>query len=332
MKKWQIERISTIVLALVLLSGNSRGQSVVLRGTATTVEGRTVQVVVNDTIRKLWRAVPDQSVVTARQKELAEQAVQKTENIRAAGRYVFSTDSVGNFQVEVQLRDSLLFSSYRHIPQTFAVQDLLRRSPVRIQLAPQPCQEYVPCQEKTPAHFVFIGRKRQVTRAQEPYYCNRFSMDSKFTGHYRVLTNVVGSLPDSMLKFTVYDHYGWPGFSRYETVLLFVSRYCGEYIHQKYTFYPLYKTLDGRWAAPVEINDLTHPMAKRAPKPRKIVFAAPVEIDVANFDADRIKELYPAPYYRIANGKAIAEYGNFVDELVAIQQQTVLKARGVKLK
>ena len=44
-----------------------------------------------------------------------------------------------------------------------------------------------------------------------------------------------------------------------------------------------------------------------------------------------IEQNYPSPYYRISNGKAIAEYGNYVPELVEIKKQTVLKARGIVL-
>ena len=332
MKRWQIEWITAISVVLALLSIDSRAQSVVLRGTATATGSRSVQIEVNDTLRKIWRAIPDQPVLSQHQKELADQALKQIETVMATGRYVLATDSAGQFSLIVRLRDSVQFSAYRHFLQNFAVRDLQRQPQIRIQLAPQPCKEYMPCQEDAPATFVFIGRKVRVNRAEQPYYCNRISMDSKFVGQYQVLSNVSGLLPDSVLEFTAYDHYGWPGFSRYETVLLFVSRYCGEYVQQKYMYYPLYKTIDGRWASPVMASDLRHPMAKEAPKPHKIAFAVPVEIDIANSDAEWVKEQYPAPYYRIANGKAIAEYGNFVDELVKIQQQTVLKARGVKLK
>ncbi|SET03214.1 hypothetical protein [Hymenobacter actinosclerus] len=332
MKRWQIEWITAILVVLALLSTDSRAQSVVLRGTATATGGRSVQIEVNDTLRKIWQAIPDQPVFSQHQKELADQALKQIQTIITTGRYVLATDSAGQFSLTVRLRDSVQFSAYRHFPQRFAVRDLQSQPQIRIQLVPQPCKEYMPCQEDAPATFVFIGRKVRVNRAEQPYYCNRISMDSKFVGRYQVLSNVSGLLPDSVLEFTAYDHYGWPGFSRYETVLLFVSRYCGEYVQQKYMYYPLYKTIDGRWASPVMASDLKHPMAKKAPKPHKIAFAAPVEIDIANFDAEWVKEQYPAPYYRIASGKAIAEYGNFVDELVKIQQQTVLKARGVKLK
>jgi hypothetical protein len=332
MKSKQAGLIIAVVIALLSFSSGSQAQSIVLRGKAIATNGRSVQLELNDTLRKIWRSVPDQPLLSAQQQNLARQVSSQAVKVMESGRYIFFTDSAGQFNITAQLRDSVQFSAYRHFPQKFAVRDLQRQPQIHIQLVPQPCQEYTPCEEKAPTTFVFIGRKIRVNRAEQPYYCNRISMDSKFRGRYQLVSNVSGVLPDSVLEFTAYDHYGWPGFSRYETVLLFVSRYCGEYVQQKYMYYPLYKTLDGRWASPVMANDLEHPMAKAAPKPHTIRFAAPVEIDIANFDAERVKELYPAPYYRVANGKAIAEYGNYVDELVEIQRQTVLKARDVKLK
>ena len=45
--------------------------------------------------------------------------------------------------------------------------------------------------------------------------------------------------------------------------------------------------------------------------------------------ADDIQTWYPKPYYDIRNGKAIAIYGNYVDDLFILKQQTILKARGI---
>ncbi|MBX0292961.1 hypothetical protein K3G63_21135 [Hymenobacter sp. HSC-4F20] len=321
----------TVMWLLVAIS-SGQAQAVLIHGTATTLEGYRVQLVVNDTLRRLWRTVPDQPSLSPEQEELVEKVTQQDFALRQAGHYVLETDSAGHFRVSARPQDSVTFTAYGHVSQTLGVRDLLRQPAVQVRLLPRPCQEYVPCQEAKPAHFVFIGRKQTVARAQQPNYCNRFSMDGKFTARYQVLENIYNTLPDTVVSFAAYDHYGWPGFSRHETVLLFVSRYCGDYIQEKYQYYPLYRTTDGRWAAPVDTDDLTHPMARKGPKPTKLTFASPVEVDVTKLDAEQRKEYYPAPYYRVEGQKAIAVYGNYVDELLQIKKSTVLKARGIKLK
>jgi hypothetical protein len=252
--------------------------------------------------------------------------------LEKAGRYTLMTDSAGHFSLPARLQDSIVFSASGHLTQRLAVRDLLRQPVIEIRLLPRPCVEYVPCSETTPSHFVFIGQKKAIGYAEQPNYCNRISMDSKFAARYKVLENVYNSLSDTVLNFVAYDHYGWPGFSQYETVLMFVSRYCGEYIHQKYQYYPLYRTTDGRWAAPVMPDDITHPDSRLAPKPQKIPFATPVSIDVTEMDAERRAQYYPAPYYRMEGDQAVAVYGNYVPELVEKKKQTVLKARGIKLR
>jgi hypothetical protein len=179
---------------------------------------------------------------------------------------------------------------------------------------------------------VFIGEKLNVEYAKEFYYCDRFSMDSKFQARYKVLRNVYGHLPTDTVQFTAYDHYGRPPFSKYQTVLLFVSEYCQELIHQKYQYFPLYRTAGNHWAAPFSAASYATPAGAAILKPHRLKFKEPVVIDITGFDPAWVAQHYPAPYYRIENNKAIAEYGSYVEELLELEKQTVLKARGVVLK
>jgi hypothetical protein len=65
-----------------------------------------------------------------------------------------------------------------------------------------------------------------------------------------------------------------------------------------------------------------------AVKPEIIDFAELVEIDLTGRDEDYIQTMFPEPYYKIENNKAIAVYGNYINGLFAIKRSGVLKARG----
>lgn len=313
-----------VLLLLLGLCGPAWAQRVAVSGTVG-VSGRSpggVRVVVNDTINKFLqsatqRAKPDYLSY----KKLFEDA-----------RYSCAVKIDGRFRVLAQPTDSLFFEGYHTIKQAYLVAELLKRPAINIVLQPEPCLPYVPCRDTLPRHFVFIGEKISVEPIRQPYYCNTISMNSKYQARYKVLRNAYGQLPHDTVQFVAYDHYGQPAFSKHQTVLLFVSEYCQELIHQKYQYYPLYKTTDNQWAAPYAPLDYASLPAGSTLKPHLLKFREPVEVDITNFDPQRVASIFPAPYYRIEDNQAIAEYGNYVDELVELKKQTVLKARGVVLK
>src|ERR1700674_563930 len=92
--------------------------------------------------------------------------------------------------------------------------------------------------------IVFVGKKLNVI--EQPAEEN--SLDGKFEARFRILQRVFGRYDEPEITFTVYDHYGEPGFAKYDTVLMFVSRFEGKFYHEKYQFFPVYPTADGRWA------------------------------------------------------------------------------------
>ena len=62
-------------------------------------------------------------------------------------------------------------------------------------------------------------------------------------------------------------------------------------------------------------------------QPEKILFIDNVFYSVKKMPADIKKELFPKPYYRIKKKRAIAIYGNYVEDLFTLKQQTILKAK-----
>src|SRR4051812_17973487 len=92
--------------------------------------------------------------------------------------------------------------------------------------------------------IVFVGKKLSVV----PQPAEEDSMDGKFEARFRILKRVFGEYDEPEITFTVYDHYGEPGFAKYATVLMFVRRFEGKLYHVKYTFVPVYHAANGRWA------------------------------------------------------------------------------------
>jgi len=187
----------------------------------------------------------------------------------------------------------------------------------------QPCMV-----EENSKYFVFVGEKisleRVATKAGER------SLDQRFLAKYRVLEPFRGTYKGTEIEFTVFDHYGIPPFSKYRHVLLYVELHDGHYYHSKYQYSPLYKTKSGKWAGPYATYDYQHEYNKRTTiRPEIIEFTEPVVFDIpSTLTANDVKAWYPAPFYKIEGNKAIAEYGNYVDELFLLKQNGVLKARG----
>src|SRR5262249_48622017 len=92
--------------------------------------------------------------------------------------------------------------------------------------------------------LVFVGKRLSVV----PKPTKELAFDSKFEARYQDLQVVYGRYDAATITFTAFDHYGRPPFAKYDTALLFVARYKGQFYHEKYQYFPVYPTADGRWA------------------------------------------------------------------------------------
>ncbi|WP_153796618.1 hypothetical protein [Foetidibacter luteolus] len=178
------------------------------------------------------------------------------------------------------------------------------------------------CMEN-PGHgklLVFIGQKISVTEQE----AEENSLDAKFSAKYNILEKVCGDYRGDTIEFTVYDHRGRPAFEKHDAVMLYVCEHEGKYYHQKYQYDVLYKTKQGKWAGPYEGqgDDTTI-------KPVPVEFAKELSYPIAGLKEQAIKGNFPEPYYKIENGKAIAVYGFYAQDLFDIKKKGVLKARGL---
>lgn len=173
--------------------------------------------------------------------------------------------------------------------------------------------------------FVFIGEKISVRNVKaEPE-----SMDGKFVAKYKILETICGTHKGDLIEFVAYDHYGWPAFSDYRTVMLYVLDQDSVIYHVKYMFHPLFKANDGRWASPYP-SDLfnRNDSLPESLKPVPIDFLYDVTYEISGLKKQEIKEQYPAPYYRYKNDRAIAVYGNYVPELFEQHKLSGLRIQG----
>ena len=182
--------------------------------------------------------------------------------------------------------------------------------------------------------IVFVGEKIEVKSLgiypSETIKGIILLYDEAYIAEYKILQLVHGSYKSDTIEFTVYDHYGEPAFSKFQTVLLFISKHNGKLFHEKYLYFDLYMTNNGEWASPYSSQAYNHPFKNRITvKPELISFIDEVSYSVEDMDADEIEKRFPQPYYKIEEKRAIAVYGNYVEDLFILEQQTTLKARGI---
>jgi hypothetical protein len=201
---------------------------------------------------------------------------------------------------------------------------LLCGSLAHAQSAPSP-----PCgEEPSETLLVFVGRQlnlKPVSNEAPPGYV---ILDSKYLARYQILHVLCGLFPSDTIEFEVYDHYGTPAFAQFETVLLYVSRYNGRMIHQKYMYNPVYETIDGDWAGcgdPYELDEVHRGQVRAA----HVRFKTEVSFPIANLTEAQIKERYPSEYFVRRGNRVVCTAGARIQDLFAIKRDGFLRARGL---
>jgi hypothetical protein len=179
------------------------------------------------------------------------------------------------------------------------------------------------------------------------------SLDSRYEARYKILELVTGDYGQEFINFHVYDHYGLPAFSDYETVLLFVHDKGGELIHDKYNYYPVYRDAIGGWAHCGDPYKTDREDFKKKPL-RDIIFEQDVKFDIASryqnletflgafYEADEvvspedlaeikseiseanknIDDFYSPPIFRREGRFAYCQQGVYLEEIMRLELQT----------
>ncbi len=175
--------------------------------------------------------------------------------------------------------------------------------------------------------FVFVGEKIEIAEFIPPK--NEMWFDSAFDAKYKIIENVYGEFDGGIIEFRVFDHYGFPPFGKYKHALLFVSMEKGKLYHEKYVFYDVYKTSDGRWASCGDPYLHAGEYHRKPFTPKQLDFPSPIIIDRPDLTDREFQKIYFSPYFEVDGKKANCKMGAYVDELFIIERNGVLKARGL---
>jgi len=202
-------------------------------------------------------------------------------------------------------------------------------------------------QTKKDSLYVFVGEKIEVKEWPQPKSIESIdttivegdtiimkkaslSMDARFISRYRIVQQIFGTFKSDTIEFLAFDHYGTPAFSKYKYVMLFVYNYNGKLYHEKYKYFDVYKTKNGRWASSYKVRDYEHDYNKNIMvKPEIIDFVKQVSYKIKGRSKEDINYLFPSPYFKIIRRKAIAVWGNYVEELFELKKCGILKSRGI---
>ena len=176
--------------------------------------------------------------------------------------------------------------------------------------------------------FVFVGEKLSVEQMPN----RQGAFDNGFIAKYLIKQKIFGHFSQDTIEFAAYDHYGIPAFSEFKNVLLFVSADSGFYYQQKYMYNDVYLTKEGKWAGTYAEEDYGHEYNKKTKvKPVIIDFAKEVfyPTKVMRPDSQVVTFNCPKPYFKTVGDKAIAVYGNYVDDLFILKRDGYLTAREI---
>jgi len=312
-----MRNINYLLITLTFIFSNMLfGQKVVVKGFAidSTKGKNAVYIVINDTVNKLLNKMD-------RDNDYYWSNIYFKMYKRK--KLYSKTKNKGYFNIRAKLTDTITFSSNEHNDSIISVRDLIKNKSNNIKLSTIKCN-YKMCSDSELEYIIIIGSKINVNPANRRTNCGKYSrlfMDSFYDAKYKVDTVIKGNFKENKINFSLSDHYGRPEFCKYENVILFLVKTCtGKFIHQKYQFYDCYRTVDNKWAIPYKPLEYSRiDSSKIDIKLRKIEFKNQVEYDIKGFADEIVKERYPEPYYKIINNKAVAVYGNYIDEMLEIK-------------
>jgi hypothetical protein len=176
---------------------------------------------------------------------------------------------------------------------------------------------------------VFVGKKLDVQPFTPELPTGSVPMDYAFRARYRVLEVLCGDVPTPEVEFEAYDHYGTPAFSRFETVLLFLSHADGRLFHEKYQYSDVYETSNGSWAGCGDPYKLEPEMHRGAIRAKPVTFKHPVTFSIRGLTEEQIRKWYPQDFFQRQDSVVVCRAGAPLSDLFAVKRAGVLKARGL---
>jgi hypothetical protein len=119
-----------------------------------------------------------------------------------------------------------------------------------------------------------------------------------------------------------------PELGKYEHALLFLRKNKDGYFNQKSNqFIDIYLTKNNRWASYYVYEDYSHPNnVYTSLRPEKIDFVKELVFDLTCIPQSTINKQYPPMYYKVNDNKAMAIFGNYVEDLILIKMNGTLSS------
>ena len=152
-------------------------------------------------------------------------------------------------------------------------------------------------------------------------------MDNAFLCKYKIIKKLFNYLPNDTVEFVAYDHYGKPGFSERDSVILYLSqnKETGKLYQRKYQYDNLFKDKNGNlysYAKFLKNEDVKYGIEYL--KGFKIDLANE-KFNLTNLNNDIIAIYYPKQFYKIEEKYATPIKGFFLYEIINYRLNTTFK-------
>lgn len=147
----------------------------------------------------------------------------------------------------------------------------------------------------------------------------------KDVAKYKVLEVYEGNLDLDTISFFVFNNNDIEHLSNHNQVLLFLIKKNGAYHLLDNQLINVFPTKNNRWASPYSFEDYkTFRTINTDIKPYKVNFKERPVYNLDKYTNSYIKKHYPSPYFIVNQNKAIAVYGNYVEELIEVKKRAIL--------
>ena len=168
-----------------------------------------------------------------------------------------------------------------------------------------------------------------MVKIEQHYDSDVVVMADLYEAKYQIIQNVYGNYLKDTIEFETYDHFNVPAFSKYDYILLFVRNYDGRLYKEMCQYFDVYKTKNGRWASSYKFDAYNfNKNTTVKPEPIDFLEAVSYKLNITSTNKERMGRYFPAPYYKMAGDKAIAVWGNYVEQLFELEKEGILKLRG----
>jgi hypothetical protein len=313
-------KVIVVILALFFSTQSFPQSKQFIYGNVSTVDGKgDCFVSVNDTLGKFDRKNLTGVVYTLKNINARKELLNNSLLLASVGKD-------GSFNMNCKKSDSLTFSCWGYVKQTFSATSLINKKGIKIVLKRQPCEETAECKDTVPAKFyAFIAERLSITPINT---CEQFTFNDGVDCRYKVIKNLYGNYKHDTANFKAYYHEGPPSFARFKYIIVFVSEYCGQLYQEKYQFFDVYQTKNGRWASPGDPYRFDKYIKDKVVKAVPLSFDASLSFDTA-FNISRPSITYEEPYFETREGKAYPLMGAYAEDLFEIKKDGVLKARKI---